>query len=467
MDFLKNVSIKIRLWIIMFTMAVLILFVGAIGLNGIAMTNEALDRTYKDSLKPTNIISRIMLLMDENRVHIMLGLQHDPKNHYLKKERSKDSVRIHTAAITNNLGEITILLGEYKKRKLTSEEQDITNLYAIAHTQYANDGLILAINALKEKDFQKTSEIFLNKINPYYKNANLRANTLLQKIGEIAKNNYREATERFAFIRNILIFGTLLGILFASIAAILLIRSIVRPLNKAVTHFKHISEGNMDENISVSSQDEIGQVLSELAAMQGKLKIMINELDQLARTDELTGAWNRRRFEETVETEMDRLRRYGQRLSLMILDVDHFKKINDLYGHSIGDQVLIDLSNTIRSSLRASDSLTRWGGEEFVILCPNTTAEIVSNLAERLRKEISSIKFQEVGNITLSFGVAECGSEETWEQWLHRADEALYLAKSGGRDQVKIIKRPSSLIEKETTKISGTSSDDQVKPVQH
>ena len=247
-----------------------------------------------------------------------------------------------------------------------------------------------------------------------------------------------------------------------------MIRSIVRPLNKAVTHFKHISEGNMSENISVSSQDEIGQALNGLAAMQGKLKIMLSELDQLARTDELTGAWNRRRFEETVATEMNRLRRYGQRLSLMILDVDHFKKINDLYGHSIGDQVLIDLSNTIRSSLRGSDSLTRWGGEEFVILCPNTTAETVSKLAERLRKEIASVKFREVGNITLSFGVAECGAEETWEQWLHRADEALYLAKSGGRDQVKIIRRtPLGLIEKETTKTSDASSDDQVKPVQH
>ena len=409
-----------------------------------------------------------MLLMDENRIHIMLGLQYDPKNHYPKKENNKDSVDIHTAAITKNLGEITVLLAEYKKRELTNEEQDITNLYAIAHTQYANDGLILAVNALKEKDFQKTNEIFLNKINPYYKNANLRANTLLQKIDEIAKNNYKEATERFNFIRNILIFGTLLGILFASIAAILMIRSIVRPLNKAVTHFKHISEGNMSENISVSSQDEIGQVLNGLAAMQGKLKIMISELEQLARTDELTGAWNRRRFEETVATEMDRLRRYEQRLSLMILDVDHFKKINDLYGHSIGDQVLIDLSNTIRSSLRGSDSLIRWGGEEFVILCPNTTAETVSKLAERLRKEIASVKFQEVGNITLSFGVAECGAEETWEQWLRRADKALYLAKSGGRDQVKIIRRsPLGLIEKETTKISDASSDDQVKPVQH
>jgi len=138
-----------------------------------------------------------MLLMDENRIHIMLGLQQDPKNYYPKKENNKNSIHIHTAAITKNLGEIAILLGEYKKRKLTSEEQDITNLFAIAHTQYANDGLILAVNALKEKDFQKTSEIFLNKINPYYKNANLRANTLLQKIGEIAKNNNKEGHGTF------------------------------------------------------------------------------------------------------------------------------------------------------------------------------------------------------------------------------------------------------------------------------
>ena len=209
-----------------------------------------------------------------------------------------------------------------RKGQLTSEEQDLTNLYTIARTQYVNDGLIPAVDALKQSDFQKTYEIFLSKINPYYKNANLRANALLQKIGETAKNNYKEASERFNLIRNILIYGTLLGILFVSISATLLIRSIVRPLNKAVTHFKHIAKGNLDEDISISSKDEIGQVLTGLAAMQGKLKIMIGELDQLASTDKLTGAWNRRRFEETVETEMDRLRRYGQRLSLMILDVD-------------------------------------------------------------------------------------------------------------------------------------------------
>ena len=116
MDFLKNASIKTRLWVIMCTMALLILFGGAIGLNGIAMTNDALDRTYKDSLKPTNMISRIMLLMDENRVHIMLGLQLDPKNHYPKIKNNKNTVHIHTTAITNNNNEITALLGEYKKK---------------------------------------------------------------------------------------------------------------------------------------------------------------------------------------------------------------------------------------------------------------------------------------------------------------------------------------------------------------
>ena len=87
-----------------------------------------------------------------------------------------------------------------------------------------------------------------------------------------------------------------------------------------------------------------------------------------------------------------------------------------------------------------------------MILCPNTTAAIVSKLAERLRKKIATVSFKEVGTITVSFGVAECGPSETWEQWLHRADEALYLAKSGGRDQVKTVNRPPDLIEKATTK---------------
>ncbi len=450
MDFLKNASIKTRLWVIMLTMALMVLFGGGVGLVGIAMTDNALEKTYTNSLEPTSMISRIMLLMDENRTHILLGLQLDPDSPHYKT--ANEGVTPHTNLVIKNRDEISAIFEKYNKRELTNREKDLANLYTIARTKYVNKGLMPAINALQAGDFQKANEIFLNKINPYYKTANYQAEMLLKKIQETAKSNYEEASERFILIRDILIYGTLLAILFVSISATLLIRSIVRPLNKAIIHFKQIAKGNLDEDITIPNQDEVGQVLNELSAMQGKLKVMIGELDQLASTDKLTGAWNRRRFEETVETEMDRLRRYGQRLSLMILDVDHFKKINDQYGHPVGDQVLVDLSNTIRSSLRASDSLTRWGGEEFVILCPNTTAEIVSKLAERLRKKIATVSFKEVGTITVSFGVAECGPSETWEQWLHRADEALYLAKSGGRDQVKTVKRPPDLVEKATTK---------------
>ncbi len=450
MDFLKNASIKTRLWVIMCTMALMILFGGGIGLVGIAKTGDALESTYKDGLEPTSKISSVMRLMDENRVHIILGLQNDLANPYF--EGQSNSRTEHAASVIKKRDEITAIVREYKKRNLTKEEKFLAEEYTKARTLYVNDGLMPAVAALQAKEYQKANKILLNKINPYYEAANDRAATLLQKIHETARSNYAEASERFILVRNILISSTLLGILFVSISATLLIRSIVRPLNKAVNHFKRIANGNLDENILVSSQDEIGQVLSELAAMQGKLKIMIGELDRLASTDKLTGAWNRRRFEETIETEMDRLRRYGNRLSLMILDVDHFKNINDQYGHAVGDQVLVDLSDTIRSSLRSSDSLTRWGGEEFVILCPNTTLVIVSKLAERLRKKIATVNFQQVGSITVSFGAAECGPSETWEQWLHRADEALYLAKSSGRDQVQVVKKLPDLIEKATTK---------------
>lgn len=136
--------------------------------------------------------------------------------------------------------------------------------------------------------------------------------------------------------------------------------------------------------------------------------------------------------------EMNRLKRYGHPLCLMVFDIDFFKKINDRYGHGTGDQVLIELAANIRTFLRASDSLTRWGGEEFVVLCPNTTRSKASLLAERLRNRIACTNFPEVEHITVSIGVAECLPEETWEQWFKRADAALYQAKSAGRNQVQV-----------------------------
>lgn len=437
MGFFHNVSIKTRLWLIMCFMALGLLIEGGIGLSGIVMANKELDAVYKDSLEPTRIISRVMLLMGDNRAQIMLWLQHNAEDHS-SKIHDDDPLMTHTAVIAKSRDEITALLTEYKKRNLTAEEQELADKYAAARDLYVNEGLMPAVAALQAADYQKANKILLQKINPYYEAANTQAAALLQKILETAQKRYDHVEERYILIRNVVIGSTLLGLLLGTIAATLLIRSIMRPLNRAVGHFKDIAQGNMNEIIAVSGRDELGQVLGALATMQGKLKVIIDDLDHVASTDKLTGSWNRRRLEETVKNEMDRLKRYDHPLCLMVLDIDFFKKINDRYGHNAGDLVLIELAALVRSSLRTSDSLTRWGGEEFVVLCPNTTLSTASLLAERLRNKIASTSFSEVEHVTVSVGVAECLSEETFEQWFKRADEALYRAKSGGRNQVQI-----------------------------
>lgn len=183
---------------------------------------------------------------------------------------------------------------------------------------------------------------------------------------------------------------------------------------------------------------EMRRSVERLHQTNQRLQETLVELERLASTDRLTGAWNRRRLEEVVISEMDRLRRYDHPLSLLIIDIDFFKAVNDRYGHPVGDQLLADFAALIQSSLRTSDSLTRWGGEEFVVLCPNTRLSTVEMLAERLREKIATADFPVVKSITASIGVAECMSGETWDDWFKRADAALYRAKSRGRNQVQI-----------------------------
>ncbi len=194
----------------------------------------------------------------------------------------------------------------------------------------------------------------------------------------------------------------------------------------------------MLDTARLDNLESMQKSLESLQHTNEELQKNLVELSRLASTDKLTGAWNRRRLEEALVNEMERLRRYDHPLSMLILDIDFFKKINDAHGHHVGDQVLMQLAHVVQSSLRATDSLTRWGGEEFVVLCPNTTLSTVAMLAERLRESLAKTAFPEVGQVTVSLGVAECMAAESWEDWFKRADAALYRAKACGRNQVQI-----------------------------
>lgn len=173
-----------------------------------------------------------------------------------------------------------------------------------------------------------------------------------------------------------------------------------------------------------------------------KLQQKLEEAEKDSITDRLTGVWNRRQFEQVARRELMRAQRYGEALSLAIVDIDHFKHINDEYGHAIGDRVLKELIERIRSQIRVVDSLFRWGGEEFAVLLPHTPQNGARLSAERLRVAVAEREFPIVGPVTVSVGVAELGAGETGEAWFKRADDALYEAKNAGRNCVVCSTRP-------------------------
>jgi diguanylate cyclase (GGDEF)-like protein len=173
-----------------------------------------------------------------------------------------------------------------------------------------------------------------------------------------------------------------------------------------------------------------------------ELEELARNLDYRATTDPLTGLYNRRKFNRELATEILRAQRYKSPLSLVLYDVDNFKKINDSHGHQAGDQALIALSRFVSSRIRNSDVLARWGGEEFVVLTPACNGPVACQLAGNLNDAIGDLNIAEVGSLTCSFGVAEYYDGDTAETLLARADEALYQAKRNGRNRVELARAP-------------------------
>ncbi len=175
-----------------------------------------------------------------------------------------------------------------------------------------------------------------------------------------------------------------------------------------------------------------------------ELRNRIIELEKLSSTDRLTGAWNRAHFDKMIAIEASRSVRYHQPVALILMDIDHFKRVNDTHGHAVGDKVLCELVKVVRNNIRTSDMLFRWGGEEFVILAPSTSHRAAAKLADTLRAKVELHKIDAVGHVTISLGVAEHVSGESETNWFGRTDEALYTAKNSGRNRVVVDQHGSS-----------------------
>jgi polar amino acid transport system substrate-binding protein len=173
-----------------------------------------------------------------------------------------------------------------------------------------------------------------------------------------------------------------------------------------------------------------------LKKAQIEIKGKNKELEQLAITDQLTSLYNRRKTDELLQNEINRSERFNNPFGIAIMDIDYFKKINDTYGHQIGDKVLVEIANILKQYNRKTDFIGRYGGEEFVIICPESEQTGVVKLMETIHKHIEKHNFEHIGKKTVSFGITMYTLGDTIESIIKRADNALYQAKNDGRNKV-------------------------------
>ena len=159
---------------------------------------------------------------------------------------------------------------------------------------------------------------------------------------------------------------------------------------------------------------------------------------RLSQQDHLTGLFNRRRIAELLQSEIERALRYQTKFSVILMDIDHFKAVNDRLGHQAGDEVLMGIADIVRSGVRAADLVGRWGGEEFVIISPETDIGGSYSLAEKIRTRLESADLGEAGHKTASFGVTAFDDGDDIESLIARADAGLYAAKQGGRNRIEV-----------------------------
>jgi diguanylate cyclase (GGDEF)-like protein len=213
---------------------------------------------------------------------------------------------------------------------------------------------------------------------------------------------------------------------------------IARPIERLAAAAARATDGDLSVDVPVGGRGEVGALTRAVSHLVGRLREREGqgELERLSVTDALTGLYNRRHLVGTLANEVQRSRRLRRTFSVLMADVDHFKKYNDTHGHLAGDAALVKLAEILRQTTRGVDCVARYGGEEFLVLLLETTIATAVIVAERIRSRVATEAF-DGGRITVSIGVAEYPPHgDTPEELIASADAAMYRAKGEGRDRV-------------------------------
>ena len=277
---------------------------------------------------------------------------------------------------------------------------------------------------------------------------------ILAPISEISLSLVMEKHQDQVFsevieLRNKTLLGVVVLVALIGLFAYLISRGIISPLERLTDAAGKVAEGDLDVNIPVERHDELGTTTQVFNDMVGQLRQSRERLEQLSTTDSLTQLANRKHIMERLTAHLERFRRNGTSFSVMLVDADHFKRINDSNGHVVGDKVLRRLGETFQRLLRTVDVAGRYGGEEFLIVLDETRGAEALQTAERIRLAIESSEVNIAGftiRFTVSIGVAEIAPGEDEDQLIARADAALYRAKREGRNRSLLARQPNAKV---------------------
>lgn len=232
----------------------------------------------------------------------------------------------------------------------------------------------------------------------------------------------------------------LIAALLGSVSTVIALLAYAEPVGVISRAMQNYSVANFEPNLPENYNDEIGELMANTQGALKKLHSMIHSMHELSIRDELTGLYNRRFFVEQAEQLLLRANRYGEPLTLIFIDMDNFKQVNDHFSHTIGDQTLQKVAELMSDTARGSDLTARLGGDEFVVVFPNTPLSRAMHLCERLRAQMQNHDWTPLlGNVmvpTMSIGVAEAQKDDTVDMLLDRADANLHKAKQEGRNQI-------------------------------
>ncbi|NJK30589.1 MAG: diguanylate cyclase, partial [Acaryochloris sp. SU_5_25] len=242
-------------------------------------------------------------------------------------------------------------------------------------------------------------------------------------------------------VRGLVTSIALLALVLAVLCAYSLSQSILVPLKSLEEGVEQLGDGQLSHRIYLETQDEFAHVAQMFNLMAAKLEQTQWDLARLATLDGLTEVYNRREFNRWLGVEMERSQRHNQFFSLVMVDIDHFKQLNDTYGHQAGDLALCEVAQLLQREVRPGDIVCRYGGEEFGVILPKATTADGYAIAERIRLAILEspviLASQQKITMTASLGVATFPVDaDTRERLIQRADQALYAAKHGGRNRV-------------------------------